>query len=452
MHGTVDDRLRRRTVPPRLDSRLVHRYDADTEALSQAVLEYALHRLRLDPVPLDGPRTAAELDQAAGAARQRGGHRRPGGPRPVRRGAGPGLHLDRPPALPVVHPVRPDRGQLAVRPGRRRLRPLRRLLAGGRGRGATPRTPRCAGWPTWPACPSRAGGVFVPGGTVGNLSALVAARHAARTAHTGELPARWKVAGTSQAHSSIKSACDVMDVDFIGVPVDDAGPADRGQPARDARRASAPTASSPSSRRPAPPTSASSTTSPRWPRSARELGVWFHVDGAYGGAGLAAPQHPRTCTTASSTPTRSSSTRTSGSSRRSTAARCSTATRRWPGRRTPRRPATSTSSPTRADWNPSDYSIGLTRRARGLPFWFCLATHGTDAYTEAVERTLEVTRFAASEIKRRDYVELLREPGPVGGGVPPDRLDAAAVPGLVGPAAGRRTSPSSCRPRTRARR
>ena len=50
------------------------------------------------------------------------------------------------------------------------------------------------------------------------------------------------------------------------------------------------------------------------------------------------------------------------------------------------------------DWNPTDYAVGLTRRARGLPFWFSLATHGTRAYTEAVERTLEVTRFAEAEI------------------------------------------------------
>ena len=45
----------------------MHRYDADTEALGQAVLDYARHRLRMDPVPLDGPRTPAELDEVAGA-------------------------------------------------------------------------------------------------------------------------------------------------------------------------------------------------------------------------------------------------------------------------------------------------------------------------------------------------------------------------------------------------
>jgi len=46
---------------------------------------------------------------------------------------------------------------------------------------------------------------------------------------------------------------------------------------------------------------------------------------------------------------------------------------------------------TDAQWNPSEYSIGLTRRARGLPLWFSLATHGTHAYTAAIEATLEMT-------------------------------------------------------------
>jgi len=62
-----------------------------------------------------------------------------------------------------------------------------------------------------------------------------------------------------------------------------------------------------------------------------------------------------------------------------------------------------------SEWNPTDYSIGLTRRARGLPLWFSLATHGTKAYTAAIERTLQVTRFAEAEITRRPYLEALRE-------------------------------------------
>ena len=67
--------------------------------------------------------------------------------------------------------------------------------------------------------------------------------------------------------------------------------------------------------------------------------------------------------------------------------------RAHPARRLPRR-----RSPTPPSWNPTDYSVGLTRRARGLPFWFSLAVHGTDAYARAIERTLEVARFAEAEI------------------------------------------------------
>ena len=53
------------------------------------------------------------------------------------------------------------------------------------------------------------------------------------------------------------------------------------------------------------------------------------------------------------------------------------------------------------EWNPSDFAIQLTRRARGLPFWFSLAVHGTDAYTVAIEQTLDVTRAGAELIRSR---------------------------------------------------
>jgi glutamate/tyrosine decarboxylase-like PLP-dependent enzyme len=62
------------------------------------------------------------------------------------------------------------------------------------------------------------------------------------------------------------------------------------------------------------------------------------------------------------------------------------------------------------DWNPSDFAFHLTRRARGLPFWFSLATHGTDAYGDAIETTLELTRTAARLINAHPLVELLAEP------------------------------------------
>src|SRR5450631_4788750 len=69
--------------------------------------------------------------------------------------------------------------------------------------------------------PAEAGGVFVQGGTLGNLSALVAARHTAQLARAGGRPDRWFVACSAEAHSSIAHAARVMDIDILPVPVDE---------------------------------------------------------------------------------------------------------------------------------------------------------------------------------------------------------------------------------------
>ena len=63
-----------------------------------------------------------------------------------------------------------------------------------------------------------------------------------------------------------------------------------------------------------------------------------------------------------------------------------------------------------SEWNPADYAYHLSRRARGLPLWFSLATYGTDAYRDAVERVLALTRETAEEIRTRDELELLMDP------------------------------------------
>ena len=61
-------------------------------------------------------------------------------------------------------------------------------------------------------------------------------------------------------------------------------------------------------------------------------------------------------------------------------------------------------------WNPADLAHHLSRRARGLPFWFSLAMHGTDAYRDAMEATLEVTRQGAELIRKSEHLELVLEP------------------------------------------
>ena len=66
------------------------------------------------------------------------------------------------------------------------------------------------------ASPESSGGVFVSGGTAGNLSALVAARgeFRHRTGHQG----RGAILTSAGAHASIAQAGYVMDVDVISVP------------------------------------------------------------------------------------------------------------------------------------------------------------------------------------------------------------------------------------------
>src|SRR6266508_2627982 len=71
--------------------------------------------------------------------------------------------------------------------------------------------------------PEGAGGCFVSGGTAGNLSALVAARHTATESRGGVRPARWRIACAETVHSSVISSAGVMDVDVISVPVDERG-------------------------------------------------------------------------------------------------------------------------------------------------------------------------------------------------------------------------------------
>ncbi len=50
--------------------------------------------------------------------------------------------------------------------------------------------------------------------------------------------------------------------------------------------------------------------------------------------------------------------------------------------------------------NPSDLAFHLTRRARGLPLWFALVVHGTDAFVEAVRAGVDLAHRAAAMVRR----------------------------------------------------
>ncbi|MEY4174505.1 MAG: hypothetical protein RI900_1670 [Actinomycetota bacterium] len=61
-------------------------------------------------------------------------------------------------------------------------------------------------------------------------------------------------------------------------------------------------------------------------------------------------------------------------------------------------------------WNPSDYGYQLTRRAMGLPLWFALAVHGTRAHAEAVRAGVSLAQYAAAALRTVSGVSLVMEP------------------------------------------
>ncbi len=382
----------------------MHRHTEETERLAEAILGYAEDRFRMDPVPLDRALAPAELQRLTGATITEDGL---GGEEALRLFAdvlAPAcISIDHPRFLSFI-PCAPTEAatlfDLVVGAS---------SIFGGNwleAAGAIHAENHALRWiADLAGLPATTGGVFVQGGTVGNLSALVTARHAARAA--GRDPAGWTLVASDQAHSSIHSAALVMDVDVALVPTDENGHMRGAALAETLDRAGDGVFAV---------VATAGTTNlgavDRIDEAAAECdrrGLWLHVDGAYGGAALAAPsvrhlfegiEHadsfvvdphkwlfaPFDC--------------------------CALLYREPELARAAHAQIAGYLEPVRTgEWNPSDYAINLTRRARGLPFWFSLATHGTRAYREAVERTLEVARFAAAELGRRSRThELLHEP------------------------------------------
>jgi L-2,4-diaminobutyrate decarboxylase len=250
--------------------------------------------------------------------------------------------------------------------------------------------------------PGTAGGCFVQGGTNGNLSALHAARDRAR--HAGAQAAR--VACSEEVHSSVRSMVRVMDASTLDVP----GRRLTGEGLRATLEADGGEDVF------AVVATAGTTNLGEVDDLAgvadvcAERGLWLHVDGAYGLAALCAP---------------SARALFAGIERVDSFIvdphkwlfapfdSCALIYRDPALGRAAHRQQAGYLQALYVDddaFNPSDYGVHLTRRARGLPFWFTLAVHGTDAFAAAVERTLAVTRAGAEEIAARPELELVVEP------------------------------------------
>jgi len=397
----------------------IHGWSEEIERLSQGIVDYARDRLRLHPVPLDSPRSFAELEAEVGSTVTSEGL---GGDEALRIFteilAPACLSIDHPRYLSFI-PCAPTEASMLFD-----LVVGASSIYGGswlEGAGAVFAENQALAWLAELAgFPPGAGGVFVQGGTVGNLSALVAARHRARRRRQAGRAGgggaalrepRWAVAASSEAHSSIRTAASVMDVDEIVV---DAG-AD-GRFSGEALEQALAELGEESGRELFAVVGSAGTTNlgivddlASLAQAAARHGAWFHVDGAYGGAGLAAP---------------SAQALFEGIERADSFVvdphkwlfapfDCAALIYRDPeDARAAHAQQASYLEPLQeaGAWNPSDFAVQLTRRARGLPFWFSLATFGTAAYRSAIERTLEVARYAAKAIQGRQSLELLHAP------------------------------------------
>jgi glutamate/tyrosine decarboxylase-like PLP-dependent enzyme len=138
------------------------------------------------------------------------------------------------------------------------------------------------------------------------------------------------------------------------------------------------------------------------------FGVWLHVDGAYGGAALAAPSVRPLFDEIE----RADSFIVDPHKWLFATYDCCALLYRQPelARAAHAQRAGYLDAIDREVWNPWDYGVHLSRRARGLPFWFSLAVHGTNRYTAAIEQTLTTTRAVAEGIEGIPQLQLLAKP------------------------------------------
>ncbi len=386
----------------------MHEFTPEVEELAKEILEYSLIRLRTDP-PLDGPKTAQELYELAGntiTAKGLGGHEALNLFKEVLAKAC--ISTDHPRYLAFIPSAPSEYANLFD------LVVGASALYGGswlEGAGAVFAENQALKWISDLAgMPETSGGVFVQGGTIGNLSALVTARNTFREKRKDV--SRWVIAASADAHSSIKSAADVMDVEILLIKPNQDGSlqADAAAAAIDKYHSENP------SHQVFALVATAGTTNlgiiddlEGLARCAKSRDIWFHVDGAYGLAALCAPSvrplfngieladslivDPHkwlfapfdACALIYRNP------------KLAKAAHLQKA-------------AYLETLDDEDEWNPSDYAIHLTRRARGLPFWFSLAAHGTDEYAKAMERTMEVARDAANQVRNHKNLKLVIEP------------------------------------------
>ena len=393
----------------------MHSVDRTTEQMIRSVLAYAENRLRLDPVPLDkGSRNPAELDIAVAGLLGDEGHDPDKVLGVYAATLAPAvISADSPRFLGFI-PAAPTKASLLfdMLISCASIQGISWLEAAGAIQAENQVLRLIA---DRAGMPPAAGGCFVSGGSAANLSALAVAREVAKrragaaSADWLKTGQRWRAVVGADAHSSVSNTLRLLEMDPLVVPTADhrlTGDAVRAAIAADADPGTL-----------AAVVGTAGTTNAGiiddlagLAAVAAERQLWFHVDGAYGGAGLFAPSVR------------------SGYAGIEHADSLVVDPHKWLfapydcaalvysdpalARAVHRQEASylDVIHEQPAEWNPTDYAYHLTRRARGMPLWFSLCVHGVRAYTEAIEAAITLARLAAVEIKSRDYLELIREP------------------------------------------
>jgi aromatic-L-amino-acid/L-tryptophan decarboxylase len=388
----------------------MHSVDPTTEQMIRSVLAYAENRLRLNPVPLDeGSRDPAELDAALKGLL---------GDEPHNSDQVLGVYTsvmapavisaDSPRFLGFI-PAAPTKAALLfdMLVSCASIQGISWLEAAGAIHAENLVLRLIA---ARAGMPGSAGGCFVSGGSAGNLSALMVAREMAkRKAGDAGRRGRFRVAVSTDAHSSIVNTMRILEMDPLTVATDDhrlTGAALRAAIDADGDASSL-----------AAVVATAGTTNAGIiddlagaAAVAREQGLWFHVDGAYGGAGLFAPS----VRAAYDGIEHADSFVVDPHKWLFTPFDCAALLYRDPAlaRSVHKQDASylDVIHDRPGEWNPTDYAYHLTRRARGLPLWFSLSVYGVKAYTEAIETAIRLAKETAAEITTRDYLELIREP------------------------------------------
>ena len=388
----------------------MHEINEETKALREEIFDYVRVRMDYDPAPLDSSKSEAELLSQAGQTVTEhglGGHTALKLFEEVLAPAT--ISTDHPGFLSFIPNAATEASSLFD------LIVSASSIYGGswmEGSGAVFAENQVLSWLAKEVgLPETAGGVFVQGGTVGNLSALVAARdaHRERLSKAGiRYDGRLSFIASKESHSSLKSAAKVMDVDIILAKPEENGKLLAGS-VQEALAAAEPNSVFAI-------VATGGTTNFGIVDDLRGIGevananrIWYHIDGAYGLAGILSPKYQHLF---------------DGSE---LADSFIVDPHKWlfapfdACALVYKNPALARASHTQHGeyleilnesglWNPTDYSFGLTRRTRGLPLWFSLATHGIQKYREAIEANIDLAHEAAELIRGLDYLELVRDP------------------------------------------